>query len=245
MENTAMNASKPSAVLQSISPDRAELWALIFEAWISGGLPCEIWLALLRNIMIDVFHTEPGAASPRAVPQTPPYGVQGGEATAAETVEHFRIGAEVTFGPHTGTVLCVRIEPGPSDWTEIWMNDFLVKPASAGARVPSDTTHRAASNSKQNEAGKPTWDGGILSFRDVIVKKFGRHPASNQRALLNAFQAAGWPRVVTNPFRGTCNTTLSRTLNETLRDLNRSIAGGPLRFEADGKGGCRWLASSP
>jgi hypothetical protein len=112
-------------------------------------------------------------------------------------------------------------------------------------QMQADKTDQASDNGRQRERGMPTWEGGILSFRAVRIKKFGRHPAPNQRELLDAFQAAGWPMVIQNPLRDANNKLSPRTLNETLRDLNNSIKGSPLRFEADGNGGCRWLTNSP
>lgn len=110
--------------------------------------------------------------------------------------------------------------------------------------MTADKTEQAASDSNQKEAATPIWKDGILSFGGIAVKKFARHPALNQRKLLDAFQAAGWPAVIKNPFHDVNNRSVPRTLNETVYDLNSSIKHSILRFHADGNGGCRWLVVS-
>lgn len=96
-------------------------------------------------------------------------------------------------------------------------------------------------NSISAHEAKPSWDGCRLVFNDVIVKEYKKHPATNQRKLLTAFQAAGWPSSIKDPWHDPRLSTPLRTLNETLRALNKSIRQGTIRFEATGNGHCRWI----
>jgi hypothetical protein len=89
---------------------------------------------------------------------------------------------------------------------------------------------------------KPDWDGTTLSYDGITLKTFKRHPAANQRMLLDAFQAAGWPATIQNPWHNpklTSSVPL-RTLNETLRAINDTMTSS-IRFEAMGNGQCRWV----
>jgi hypothetical protein len=83
----------------------------------------------------------------------------------------------------------------------------------------------------------PRWDDDnrTLYLGDKPIKVYGRHPAENQTALLNAFQAQGWPTTIPTPFQG------ARKLNSTIAALNSSLRATRLRFRGDGTGeGVRW-----
>src|SRR4051794_23956972 len=55
--------------------------------------------------------------------------------------------------------------------------------------LPDDATHRVL----------PEWDGNSLKFRgETLFTLSGK--AKNQREILNAFHAAGWPDTITNPW---------------------------------------------
>jgi DNA-directed RNA polymerase subunit RPC12/RpoP len=91
---------------------------------------------------------------------------------------------------------------------------------------------------------KPVWNKETreLWWGDVLVKKYKKHPAPNQVKILDAFQNAGWPATIKNPWhdpRVTSSVSL-RTLNETLRAINDTIAAESIRFEAMGNGQCQW-----
>lgn len=143
-------------------------------------------------------------------------------------------------------LLLKELRPDLNIGPDVWLPDPLT-PIDRASRVRDvlSKLEAPADGRTKSRADKPKWEGGILTFGSITVKTIGRHPATNQRELLDAFEAAGWPMVITNPLRDVNNKTSPRTLNETLRDLNASIKTGPLRFEADGNGGCRWIQNSP
>ncbi len=68
---------------------------------------------------------------------------------------------------------------------------------------------------------KPDWDPQCqeLRFRGVLCKKFPRK-ATNQFRLLAAFQRAGWPSRISNPFSKDRD---DRKLGATIRDLRDSL----------------------
>jgi hypothetical protein len=80
---------------------------------------------------------------------------------------------------------------------------------------------------------KPRWDGETrtLFWGSASVRAYRKNPAKNQMDLLEAFEAAGWPRTLANPF-GTDTVKLSNTV----RDLNRHLVPGTIRFHLDGYG---------
>ena len=93
----------------------------------------------------------------------------------------------------------------------------------------------------------PCWeeDTGRLFWDGKLVKWF-RQPAVNQRALLTAFQQAGWPSTLPNPLRGTRGTERKARLHDTIKSLNRNQIGGPvLCFHGDGTGRRLWWEAVP
>jgi hypothetical protein len=95
------------------------------------------------------------------------------------------------------------------------------------------------------ELAKPVWDGSKLEYNGDILKQFKKHPAPNQRKLFDAFQAAGWPDAIQNPWhdpRIQKESVPLKTLNDTLRAINKTISGS-VRFESMGDGKCRWVTT--
>jgi hypothetical protein len=107
-------------------------------------------------------------------------------------------------------------------------DDVLDREAPAGSNLPSwDDEHREL------------WFGGR------IIKKFDSQPALRQVALIEAFEAAGWPPRIPNPFvtPGPEGRTIpdNDTLCDTCKNLNRSLPSGSIRFYRDGTGrGASW-----
>lgn len=87
---------------------------------------------------------------------------------------------------------------------------------------------------------KPDWrdDLGELRFRGRLVRRF-RNAASNQRAILNAFQRAGWQPVIANPLprdKAGANRVKER-LHDAIKNLNRGHACRCIQFYGT-NGGC-------
>jgi hypothetical protein len=77
----------------------------------------------------------------------------------------------------------------------------------------------------------PRWDPITLTLwlGEVPIRRYKRHNAPNQFLVLEAFQRAGWSRVVESPFRSD-----QRRLRETIDDLNRGLDPlAPLQFTVD------------
>jgi transcriptional regulator with XRE-family HTH domain len=81
-----------------------------------------------------------------------------------------------------------------------------------------------------NVPDKPRWDGvaQTLWFGEVLVRRYDRGKG-NQVVLLQAFEQAGWPQTIPSPLD-------RETLAQTVKDLNRTLKGAPIRFGRDGKG---------
>ncbi len=88
-----------------------------------------------------------------------------------------------------------------------------------------------------DDGAVPVWNSAIgeLSLSGVLVKKY-RHPAKNQRLILNAFQEEGWPRKVDDPLPGVHDADPKRRLSDTVRSLNDNRKNDALHFECDGTG---------
>lgn len=79
-----------------------------------------------------------------------------------------------------------------------------------------------------SQSDKPRWDAasGKLYLGNQLVRRVRllQHP-SNVQQILDAFQAAGWPRQIKNPLGGD-----QQTLHQTLRSLHTGLSG--LRFHS-------------
>ena len=93
-----------------------------------------------------------------------------------------------------------------------------------------------------NGSAVPHWDSatGELCWRGRVVKTFGQ-PAQAQRDLIAAFQANGWPRCLPNPLSCGAARSKKHRLQNTVKNLNRSLHKKTICFEMDGTGqGVRW-----
>jgi hypothetical protein len=90
----------------------------------------------------------------------------------------------------------------------------------------------------------PHWNGMLLYYDGELVKRF-RVPASFQRIALNAFQGAGWPRRIPDPFPWDEDVDPRDRLHNVVTSLNRQITP-LLDFYRDGTGhGLCWKPREP
>src|SRR5262249_8797989 len=91
----------------------------------------------------------------------------------------------------------------------------------------------------------PYWDTGErrLWLATNLLREF-RQPATNQMAVLDAFQARGWTeRHVSNPLPREAHETEAEAqerLHETIKSLNKGMPPGTIRFRGDGSGAGVW-----
>ena len=92
----------------------------------------------------------------------------------------------------------------------------------------------------------PFWDAqGRRLWLDGAVLKVFRQPAPNQTRLLDVFQETGWIETHIDdplpPEPHEDEQDVKRRLHETLKNLNRGLPRGSIRFRGDGTGqGVRW-----
>ncbi len=91
----------------------------------------------------------------------------------------------------------------------------------------------AAAHPEEHKGGtsaKPAFDpvSRQLSYRGEILRLFKR-PAENQERIVKAFHEDRWPTRIDDPLQ-------KGKLNQTIRDLNRSLKQPSIRFRADGRG---------
>jgi hypothetical protein len=84
----------------------------------------------------------------------------------------------------------------------------------------------------------PRWDDlkATLFWGDIPIREFRRHPAPNQRELVEAFHRANWQNLILSPFG-----TDGEKLNASIYHLNRSLDPKVIHFRSDGTGeGAIW-----
>jgi hypothetical protein len=76
-----------------------------------------------------------------------------------------------------------------------------------------------------------------------VIRRF-RGDAANQRAVLDAFEARGWPARIDDPLPRGSRVRPKVRRRETVKALNAGLAPRSIRFFSDGRGlGIRWEAS--
>jgi hypothetical protein len=97
----------------------------------------------------------------------------------------------------------------------------------------------------------PSWDSKSrrLWLGNQLLKEF-RQPAPHQTRLLDVFEEQGWLRAhIGDPLSADEQESegeAKRRLHETLKNLNRTIPPGTIRFRGDGTGqGIRWEYDRP
>lgn len=92
---------------------------------------------------------------------------------------------------------------------------------------------------------KPSWDAQRreLWIDGRLVKQL-RRPSSNQQTILDAFEAAHWPRRIANPLPLRSAQCPKRRLHDAIKCLNRNHSQEAIRFSGDGSGhGVLWELS--
>ncbi len=114
--------------------------------------------------------------------------------------------------------------------------------------LPANATQRPRAS--QSKAPLPRWDaeGRRLWLGGRLLKEF-RQPARNQTALLSVFQEQGWAAHIDDPLRlaeGEGEEDAKRRLHDTVKNLNRGLPPGAIRFRGDGTGqGVGWEYAAP
>jgi hypothetical protein len=88
----------------------------------------------------------------------------------------------------------------------------------------------------------PLWDKvrHELKLGSILVKKF-KWRASNQEAILSAFQEDGWPAHIFDPLVPHADINPKRRLSDAIKCLNRKQVAPRIRFSGDGTGqGVLW-----
>jgi hypothetical protein len=113
---------------------------------------------------------------------------------------------------------------------------------STSERLATERADAGKQSSVPKSTCKPVWDKdrGTLEYDGQLVKRIKNlGPAKNVVAVLIAFEEAHWPQRIDDPLPEGLDPR--RRLNETLRSLNKNLAG--IRFFADGTGkGICWEA---
>lgn len=107
-----------------------------------------------------------------------------------------------------------------------------------------------ASGDSNTGGSLPYWDG--LSRRlwlgGILLKEF-QQPSQNQTRLLDVFQEEGWDAHIDDPLPlapWEKEEDAKRRLHDTIKNLNRGLPRGTIRFRGDGTGqGVRWQYDQP
>ena len=85
--------------------------------------------------------------------------------------------------------------------------------------------------------GRPRWDcrRRVLCFGGATVKTFRKH-SRNQELLLQAFEEADWPGEIDDPLPWREDVIFEERLRETVKQLQRTVAPGTIRFGVTGSG---------
>jgi hypothetical protein len=103
----------------------------------------------------------------------------------------------------------------------------------------------AAYSEAAHELPLPSWDSESrrLWLGNRLLKQF-RQPAPHQTTLLDVFEEQGWIAHIDDPLsvdEDESEQDAKRRLHETLKNLNRTIPPGTIRFRGDGTGqGIHW-----
>jgi hypothetical protein len=145
---------------------------------------------------------------------------------------------------------------GKGKFTHIWAyleKDILAIDAALSAGVTIDDAEQQTDDQTavspataaepktppKQEVTTPRWDEmtSTLFWGDSAIRQFRKHPAQNQRELIEAFHRRRWEQTIPNPFG-----TDARKLEKTIYSLNQSLTQNFIHFAGDGTGeGAMWL----
>jgi hypothetical protein len=108
--------------------------------------------------------------------------------------------------------------------------------------LPSARAPVQAAGASDFKPPLPHWDRDrkLLRIGQVVVKQF-KVPATNQEAILAAFEEEAWPPRIDDPLPPHRDQSPKRRLQETIKSLNRNHRHTLIRFIGDGRAmGVRW-----
>ncbi|MEI8375883.1 MAG: hypothetical protein WCJ35_23920 [Planctomycetota bacterium] len=145
--------------------------------------------------------------------------------TFQEADRRFRPSPNISFTPKTCFVLT---KAGTEFLRDMQQEAVPTLPASILHFPPSAAAW---------DADLPHWDSDlrVLVIGGRLVKQY-RQPASNQEAVLDAFERARWPHIITDPMPPVDDICSDTRLRETIRRLNTNQTTRLLRFHGDGTG---------
>lgn len=130
--------------------------------------------------------------------------------------------------------------------TEVGVGYVRQQIVPAGGRQAAPAPRARATRAFQANGSLPYWDtqSRRLWLGGILVKEF-RQPAPNQTMLLAVFQEQGWATAhIDDPLpcqREETEEDAKHRLQETVKNLNRGLSPGTIRFRGDGTGqGVLW-----
>jgi hypothetical protein len=168
----------------------------------------------------------------------PTPGVADHPLTTQETLDHFLKGFAPK--PPPGRPAGVRLAP---DLDIAFVAGVLLRQTLPGAEAVR-IVGRVTAVLRSPAAERPRWDADIgeLRWLSRLVRSF-RRDAANQRAVLAAFEVAGWPSRILDPLAKRFRKKTKERRWETVKGLNRGLPTGTICFFSDGSGGIRWEAN--
>ncbi|QDS94734.1 hypothetical protein FF011L_35150 [Roseimaritima multifibrata] len=136
----------------------------------------------------------------------------------------FRPTGNLTFCECTCVVL--------TDFGASLVGSHLAKQSSLSGVIAAPDT-----NLRLTAKNNPEWKSQSrrLTFNGLEVKRF-KWPASNQEAVLCAFQEEDWPERIDDPLRPHPDQDSKRRLADTIKCLNRKQVNNLIHFRGDGTG---------
>ena len=114
------------------------------------------------------------------------------------------------------------------------------------AEYHENLTRLCFGHGQKQGSNKPHWDKEArqLTYQDVLVREVKRpKQAGNIVAILDAFEAAGWPPRIDDPHGRKSN---DETRRRDVENLNKKLLQPVMRFACDGTGtGFLWRAVEP